>query len=62
MLTTKRQILAVAAAVAAIVMTAGTGVAELMAKQQSHAAHPTQVAQVAQFQPPVVAAEDGEST
>lgn len=60
MLTTKRQILAVAAAVAAIVMTAGTGIAELMAKQQqSHAAHP---AQVAQFQPPVVAAEDGEST
>jgi hypothetical protein len=61
MLTTKRQILAVAAAVAAIVMTAGTGVAELMAKQQpqSHAARP---AQVAQFQPPVAAAEDGEST
>jgi len=59
MLTTKRQILAVTAAVAAIVMTAGTGVAELMAKQQSHAAHP---AQVAQIQPPVVAAEDGEST
>jgi hypothetical protein len=59
MLTTKRQILAVAAAVAAIVMTAGTGVAELMAKQ-SHAAHP---ALVAPSQPPVaVPADEGEST
>jgi hypothetical protein len=62
MLTTKRQILAVTAAIAAIVMTAGTGVAELMAKQ-SHAAHPAQVAQpVAQPQPPIAPAEDGEST
>ena len=62
MLTTKRQILAVAAAIAAIVMTAGTGVAELMAKQ-SHAAHPAQIAQpVAQPHPQAFAAEDGEST
>ena len=59
MLTSKRQILAVAAAIAAIVMTAGTGVAELMATQ-SHAAPPAQVAQTPS--PAAVPAEDGEST
>ena len=65
MLTTKRQILAVTAAIAVIVTTAGTGVAELVAKRSP--AHP---APAAQWQPPAVPAtlpaalpaEDGEST
>jgi hypothetical protein len=61
MQSSKRQILAVTAAIAAIVMTAGTGVAELVARQSP--AHP---APAAQWQPAAVPAtvhaEDGEST
>jgi hypothetical protein len=60
MLTSKRQILAVTAAIAAIVMTAGTGVAELVAKQSP--AHPAPAAQVqAPAAPAFVPAEEGES-
>lgn len=60
MLTSKRQILAVTAAIAAIVMTAGTGVAELVAKQSP--AHPTPAAQLQSPAAPASApAEDGES-
>ncbi|HEX2378676.1 MAG TPA: hypothetical protein VHI30_14015 [Gaiellales bacterium] len=48
------------AAIAAIVMTAGTGVAELVAKQSP--AHPAPAAQVqAPAAPAFVPAEDGES-
>ena len=65
MLTTKRQILATAAVIAGIVITAGTAVAELAA--QPPAPHP---AKVAPWQPPAVPlapvgaqhVEDGEST
>ena len=66
MLTDKRQILAAAAVIAGIVMTAGTVAAELAA-QPTPAAHP---AKVAVWQPPAVPPspagaqhlEDGEST
>ena len=66
MLTNKPQILATAAVLAGIVMTAGTVVAELAA-QPTPAAHP---AKVAVWQPPAVPpapagaqhVEDGEST
>jgi hypothetical protein len=63
MLTDKRQILATAAVIAGIVMTAGTVAAEVAA-QPNPAAHP---AKVAVWQPPAVPPaaqhiEDGEST
>jgi len=61
MLTTKHQLLAVTAAIAAIVMTAGTGVAELVAKQSP--AHQAPAVQVqAPAVPAALPAEDGEST
>jgi hypothetical protein len=66
MLTDKRQILATAAVIAGVVMTAGTVAAEVAA-QHAPAAHP---AKVAVWQPPAVPSspagaqhiEDGEST
>jgi hypothetical protein len=63
MLTTKRQLLAITAVIAAVVMATGTGVAELVAQPHA-AAHQIRITQWRPPAAPLVAppVEDGEST